>query len=133
MTTPVTMVDEHGNTTLIVDRGLVVSPNPVPSPSSSGKLIQLPFIQSLSIDGTGLGDSINLMVDGSLADPVDAFISAISGADIYIKTANIFIEGGANLLLKDFGTIVDGLDNGINTARLRCNSRRISQWDKYFC
>lgn len=114
MSTPITIIDENGDTPLIIDRGLVTTPNPIPAPSN-GELMQIPFIQALSTDGSGTGIEIDLRLNGSLASPIDAFIGAVSNADIYIKTANIFIEDNATLILQDFGAIADGLTNGLNT------------------
>jgi len=113
MATPIIVIDENGNTVLVIDRGLVTTPNAVPAPSTK-PFIQVPLIQHLSTDGTGLGTTIDLTLDGSVT-PIDAFIAARSDGDLYLKSANVFIEGDATILLKDFGTIADGLANGIDT------------------
>lgn len=110
MTTPVILTDEQKNTPRIIDRGLVVTSNPTPAPAGS-ELIQIPFVRNFKINGDG---SLDLRVDGSTT-PVDAFIEAQSDGDIYLKTANLIIEGPGNLQLEDFGNITGGLANGINT------------------
>lgn len=114
MSTPVKIVDEDGNTPKVVERGLVISQTPSPAPAQSS-FIQIPFVKNLSTDGSGLGLPIDLsLVDGSV-DPIDAFIGASSEGDIYLKSANLFIEASGNIQLQDFGSISSGLTNGIDT------------------
>lgn len=109
----VRITDSDGNEARLVERGLLVSNHAVPAPGTT-TFDQIPFISAISVGGTGEAADTDLRVNGSV-NPIDAFISALDEGDLYIKTANIFIEGSGNINLSDFGDIAGGLPNGIST------------------
>jgi len=109
MSTPITIEDEDGNTTKVIDRGLVVTRNPVLAPAPT-EFTQVPFVRNIAVDGTG---SIDLRQNGSVT-PIDAFIEARSDGDLYIEIANLFIEGAGNIDLNQFGDLA-ALTGGIET------------------
>lgn len=115
MATPVTITDSEGRTPDVIDQGLAVSTSVVPRPASPN-FLQSPIVISLSTDGTGIGLAADLsLVVGSLDNPIDAFVEAIPGGDLYFTVANIFIEDGGNISLEDFGAILGGLTNGLGS------------------
>ncbi len=112
MVTPVQIRGLNNEAASVVDGGLVVSQ--VPAPSSSQDILTLPYVSFLTVDGDGITE--DLRVAGTLADPIDAYISAESGADIYINTISILItdsDVGGGIALNEFGGISGGLVNGM--------------------
>lgn len=115
MATPVIFQDSEGKTASVIDRGIAISPTPIPRPADKN-FIQRPFVIALSTDGSGIGVETDLsLIVGSLADPVDAFVQARPDGDIYFTTVNIFVEGSGNISLEDFGDISGGLVNGLGS------------------
>lgn len=110
MSTPIIITDDKGNEAKIVDHGLLVSQSPAPALGGED-FLQIPFVEALTIEGDGV--TTDLRVDGSV-NSIDAFIEARAEGDLYIKTANIIVEGAGNIALEDFGNLSE-LTNGLDT------------------
>jgi hypothetical protein len=112
MVAPVQIRGTNNEIANVVDGGLAVSQ--IPAPSSSQDILTLPYVNFLTIAGDG--QTTDLRVNGSLDSPVEAFIGAEAGADIYINTISVVITDSAasgGIYLNEFGAIVGGLTNGI--------------------
>ena len=108
---PVQLSDGHGtgNKVKIDDEGaqfVVVHPHP----PRDEKTAPLPFRQYFTDDGTSSGDE-DMIVIGTAAAPIDFYIEAVSGFDIYIKTLTVRISDNGSTLDK-FGALT-ALTNGV--------------------
>lgn len=110
MATPVNIVGLNNERASVVDGGLSVSQ--VPAPSSNADILTLPYVSFLTVNGDGVTD--NLIVDGSV-NPVDAYVEAEAGSDIYVNTISVVITdsaGAGGIYLNEFGALPP-LTNGI--------------------
>lgn len=108
MTLGVNIKGEKAGFADIQDNSLLTSVLPYPPLDVEDKII--PLIGSLTVSGDDV--TTNLNVDGSVT-PVDAFIGPPVNGDLYITTANVLIADNGSVQLNKFGSINNGLTNGI--------------------
>ena len=110
MATPIRILGDNNQAAQVVDGGLAVSQ--VPAPASSSDILTLPYVNFLTVNGDGVTTDLN--IDGSVT-PIDAYVSAESGADIYVNTISVVITDSAasgGIYLNEFGSLPP-LTNGI--------------------
>lgn len=85
-----------------------------PEPPESDVILSAPFATWVTLNGIYFKDGgVNdLRVNGSLANPIEAYVASRQEGDLYLTSLNILISA-TSLTMNRFGDINNGLTNGV--------------------